>query len=159
MDDLNGPGQVDAWIPLKLSLIAHRKIFKLKRLAGFKTLRDARGCVASLFLFTLQNAWRDGNLAAWEVADIEQFLEWEGDAGGLVSALQECGNDGEPGFLDKNMKVKDWEFHANRLIDGRLGRKNRHYKSRGVVPPPEKGLTPKEIADAEIKRRARLQGA
>ena len=163
MDIDTSPGQVDAWIPLKLSLLNHRKIFKLRRLAKFETRREAIGCVVSLILFTLQNAWKDGDLSPWTKEDLEEFLEWRGEPGYLIEALQNCGKDdeAEPGFL-VGMKVNDWEVHAKRLIDGRLGRKDRYWRARGGPPQPQvkpklDGPTPKEKADAEIERRKKTE--
>ncbi len=123
----------DTWIPVKKSIITHRKTYKLKRLAGFKTRREAIGCVVMLLMFTLENAWRDGDLSHWDPLDIEHNLEWTGEPGRLISALQNCGKDNDEGETDAGfltgMRVNDWEQHVARLIDNRAGRTARHERS------------------------------
>src|SRR3990167_436699 len=130
----NPNGRMEPYVPLYASLLKHRKIFALKRMLNLRTRREAVGIVGTLFLLTLESAWSNGDLGQYAPADLEELLEWDGEAGEMVRALQECGN-GSTGFLD-GMKVNDWAQINKRLIDGRAGRKLRHDRMRGAPPKP-----------------------
>lgn len=147
----------DNYVPLKVSLLEHHKLLRLRRLAGLQHKRDAVGIVTTLFVEALKRSWKDGDLSRYDERDIEEFLEWDGEPGALIKALQECGgrdqDTGEdvPGFL-VGLKINDWTVHAKRLIDGRVGRQERHLRDledRRLERPKPKRRQPDAKAKAD----------
>lgn len=144
----------DTYVPLKVSILGHHKLLRLRRMAGLKHKRDAVGVVATLFLETLKRDWQGGDLSKYDPLDIEEFLEWDGEPGGLIKALQECGGynedtkEIEPGFLI-GLRVNDWGVHAKRLIDQRVGRRERYDRTR--APGTEEPRPRRPEVDAKKK--------
>lgn len=156
----NPDGRWEPYVRVFISILRHRKTLRLRRILGLKTRREAVGLVVALFLFTLENAWQDGDLSKYAPEDIEEQLEWGGEEGELIRALQECGRDkerDEPGFL-VGLKVNDWAGINKRLIDGRTGRQDRRTRMRAPAGPaisrgPAQRPDPKVRALEELKRR------
>ena len=114
------------WVAIDEDLPDHKKTFNLRKALKLKKKRDAVGLIGVLLIFTLRNAWRDGNLEQYGSFGIAEACEWDGDPEELVKALRECGGkkDGkkQPGFLD-GWVVHNWVEKANKLIRDRLYRK------------------------------------
>lgn len=128
----NSDGRWEPYVPIYVSVVEHRKTLAFRRMLGLGTRREALGVLVALWLFTLKNAWQDGDLGKYAVEDIEEDLEWEGEAGEMVRALTEAG------FLDKHRKVNDWAAINKRLIDGRVGRRERYERTKA----PANGARP-----------------
>lgn len=119
------------WIPIDDDLPNHHKTARLRRLTGVKTKREAISFLVSLWLYTLKVAWRDADLSAYGVEGIEEELEWSGEPGKLVHALQNCGKPGpdgtlEPGFLERGtLVVHGWVERNSKLIRDRIYREDK----------------------------------
>jgi len=161
---MSGSSEVGSpFVQIKLSLRGHPKLLKLRRLLQLPHRRDALGIVTDLFLFALEQAWADGDLSCFDDDDLEERLEWDGDRGALIAALQNCGREletgeAEPGFL-VGKRVHDWVPHNKRLIDGRLLRKERRGGPAPSSPSPRRAQGPDPKAKAaELLRKRGVAG-
>ncbi len=101
-----------AWIEFHDDIWEHHKTERLSDLLGLPIVYTV-GHLASLWHFTLRNAWRDADLAPWGEKGIERGARWVGDPGKFVAAARECG------FLDGTI-VHGWMDRAGKLVQDRL---------------------------------------
>jgi hypothetical protein len=118
------------WFKVRTDLARHPKTRKLGLL-----LKNREAVAFPLRLFTY---CADGRIAGGELAIdvLEEALEWRGTRGELVQALLDCGEPGEPGFLepvDGGYLVHDWE-EENAAIVAKFQRDAK--KPRGNRPRP-----------------------
>jgi len=106
-----------AWIESHDDVWEHHKTIRLSRALGI-TKAQAVGHLHALWHFTLRNAWRDADLSAWGIEEIERVTFWEGEKGVFINALQEVG------FLD-GFTVHGWLERAGRLVGDRLRNEKR----------------------------------
>lgn len=137
---------MSTWVAIDEDLPDNDKTFNLRRILGLKKKRDAVGLIACLFIFTLRNAWKDGNLEQYGAFGIAEACEWDGDPDDLVQALRDCGGvkDGkkQSGFLDEWV-VHNWVKKANKLIRDRLYRENQKVaktKGKSIISPEAREL-------------------
>lgn len=113
-----------------------------------KTRRAARllGVCAPQVVGHLQFLWwwclsyaQEGDLSAYEPADIADAAGWEGDPDALIEALLTCGANGNPGFLERSddgvLHVHDWWDYAGKLIERRQANAERMRKARAAHVP------------------------
>lgn len=110
-----------SWIESHQELRNHPKTRKAARLAGI-TRRDLVGALHFLWWWALDYA-QSGDLTSFDTAELEAEMEWEGEPGGLLRALTECGQGGGPGFLERktdgHLLIHDWWDYAGKLIEKR----------------------------------------
>jgi len=117
-----------AWIESHQELEMHQKTRKLARTLSL-SIPSAIGTLHLLWWFTLEQAWRNGNLSMYDDASIESACRWQGNEGDLIKALQESG------FLD-GKKVHDWLDFAGRLVKDRIAYEKANGKRKKTVRKP-----------------------
>lgn len=110
-----------AWIEFHDDIWDHYKILRLCKMTNLEDT-NAVGKLASLWHFTLRNAWRDANLEQWGDDAIEAACRWRGEPGLFVKALRECG------FMD-GFTVHGWLERAGRLVNDRIYNEKRRKSS------------------------------
>jgi len=130
-----------SWLAVQDDLPDQAKLRTLAKLLGLRSKVEAVGYVVFLWIFTLKNAWRDGNLEPWGDDGIEDACSWRGEPGVLVQALRECGKEKNGakggGFLD-GFVVHDWMERQRLLIRSRLW----HESHRKKAPAGSAGKPP-----------------
>ena len=124
-----------AWIEAHQELRNHPKTKKAARLLGISRPQMI-GHLFCLWWWCLDYS-ANGNLAAFDNADIADGAEWDGDPDRFVQSLIECGPSGRPGFLVDNgngLEVKDWCDYGGKYItkrdQGRERQRNFRTKKR-----------------------------
>ena len=124
-----------AWIEAHQELRNHPKTKKAARLLGISRPQMI-GHLFCLWWWCLDYS-ANGNLAAFDNADIADGAEWDGDPDRFVQSLIECGPSGRPGFLVDNgngLEVKDWCDYGGQDItkrdQGRERQRNFRTKKR-----------------------------
>lgn len=115
-----------AWIELHQGLAQHHKLRRIKRSLGVG-IAQAVGHVALFWTWALDAA-PDGDLSAFELVDIAEQAEWEGDPDTFVEALVSAG------LLDREdgrLVIHDWMEYAGRLVEKRRTDAERKRMSRG----------------------------
>src|SRR5690606_21973542 len=89
----------------------------------------------------------DGDLSAYDAADIAEAVMWDGDPDQFIEALINCGPAGKAGFLERDAQgrllVHDWHEYAGKLLEkreeareaGARGNHERWHVQRGIVDP------------------------
>lgn len=100
-----------AWIKVHEEIATH---YKTENLADQLKIPPAQaaGHLLFLWLFTVRNSWRYGDLSKWTDSAIERGSGWQGQPGILVAAFRESG------WLDGS-KVHDWGEVASAYIKQR----------------------------------------
>jgi len=111
-----------AWIESHDDVWEHHKTIRLCHALGISR-PQAVGHLHAMWHFTLRNAWKDADLSAWGVEEVERIVFWSGEKGAFVKALQEVG------FLD-GLVVHGWLERAGRLVYDR--RRNERRKKRQI---------------------------
>ena len=109
-----------AWIEAHQELRNHPKTKKAARLLGVSRPQMI-GHLFCLWWWCLDYS-ANGNLAAFDNADIADGAEWEGDPDRFVQSLIDCGPSNRPGFLVDNgagLEVKDWAEYGGKYITKR----------------------------------------
>jgi hypothetical protein len=101
----------------------HPKFARLKRTLGI-TKWGALGLLEGLWHFTGKFT-PHGDLGKYADAEIEAWLEWDGDPGALVSALITCGWVDEN--VDHRLIVHDWHQHADDATKLAVKRSKRNF--------------------------------
>ena len=124
-----------AWIEAHQELRNHPKTKKAARLLGVSR-PQLIGHLFCLWWWCLDYS-ANGNLAAFDNADIADGAEWDGDPDRFVQSLIECGPSDRPGFLVDNgngLEVKDWCDYGGKYItkrdQGRERQRNFRIKKR-----------------------------
>ena len=124
-----------AWIEAHQELRNHPKTKKAARLLGISRPQMI-GHLFCLWWWCLDYS-ANGNLAAFDNADIADGAECDGDPDRFVQSLIECGPSGRPGFLVDNgngLEVKDWCDYGGKYItkrdQGRERQRNFRTKKR-----------------------------
>jgi hypothetical protein len=84
---------------------------------------QAVGHLHSLWHFTLENAWRDGNLEKWKERGVAEAARWRKDPGDFMAAMQKA-------ELMDGFAIHDWLDRAGLLVRERL-RKEAVRKGKG----------------------------
>lgn len=150
-----------AWIESHDTLARHPKTLRAARLAGV-AVPQIIGHLHLLWWFALDYAG-DGDLSAYEAADLEDAMMWPGEGGALVAALCNAGVRGAPGFLEAvtrssasrdnaepNYLIHDWHHYAGRLIEKREANaeRNRQYRAnKAKKQQPEQGKRARDTAE------------
>lgn len=150
-----------AWIESHDTLARHPKTLRAARLAGV-AVPQIIGHLHLLWWFALDYAG-DGDLSAYEAADLEDAMMWSGEGGALVAALCNAGVRGAPGFLEAVTRssasrdnaepyylIHDWHHYAGRLIEKREANaeRNRQYRAnKAKKQPPEQGKRARDTAE------------
>jgi len=134
-----------AWIESHDNLKDHPKTRRAARLLGV-SVPTIIGHLHLLWHWCLSYA-EDGDLSAYDAADIAEAAMWSGDPDQFVEALLNCGPAGKKGFLERDdqgrLLVHDWMDYAGELImkreelreAGARGNHERWHVRRGVVDP------------------------
>ena len=124
-----------AWIEAHQELRNHPKTKKAARLLGISRPQMI-GHLFCLWWWCLDYS-ANGNLSAFDNADIADGAEWEGDPDRFVHSLIDCGPSNRPGFLVDNgagLEVKDWSEYGGKYItkrdQGRERQRNFRTKKR-----------------------------
>ena len=124
-----------AWIEAHQELRNHPKTKKAARLLGISRPQMI-GHLFCLWWWCLDYS-ANGNLAAFDNADIADGAEWEDDPDRFVKSLIDCGPSNRPGFLVDNgdgLEVKDWAEYGGKYItkrdQGRERQRNFRTKKR-----------------------------
>ncbi len=124
-----------AWIEAHQELRNHPKTKKAARLLGVSRPQMI-GHLFCLWWWCLDYS-ANGNLAAFDNADIADGAEWDGDPDRFVQSLIECGPSDRPGFLVDNgagLEVKDWCDYGGKYVtkrdQGRERQRNFRIKKR-----------------------------
>lgn len=107
-----------AWIESHDGIVKHPKVFELSTELSIDKA-TAVGLLHLLWHFTIQYAWKTGDLSKFSKESICDFMGWEGDADTLFQALNVCG------WMD-DMKVHDWDeytLHYNLMMESQERRK------------------------------------
>lgn len=118
-----------AWIESHQGLPSHPKTKKLRRLLNIST-PTAVGHLHMFWWWAMDHA-QDGDLSRYDVFDIADACEWEGDAHQLFHAL--C----EARFIeciDTRYVIHDWYEYAGKLIELRKKDAERKKNSRNKRP-------------------------
>lgn len=106
-----------AYVEAHASLREHPKTKKLARLLNISRAQ-AIGHMLCLWWWCQEYA-DDGNLSAYELEDIAEAADWDGDAAGFVDALLTCGTKDRAGFLAKHddgtLVINDWMEYGGKL--------------------------------------------
>jgi hypothetical protein len=133
-----------AWIESHQELRQHPKVIKTARALGVSKAAMI-GHLHCLWWWALDYA-QDGNLSAFDAADIAEAADWEGDAQVFVDALfvsARIGN--KPGLLeiiDGDLCIHDWWDYAGKLIDKRKTDAERKRQGRRKDSPETSGGHP-----------------
>lgn len=145
-----------AWIESHQTLARHPKTRKLARLLDIP-VPQVLGHLHLLWWWATDYA-QDGDLTAFDNADIADGAMWEGDPDGFIKALAECGAGGNVGFLeltDLGYMIHDWDEYAGKLIERRKVDAERKKSSR----QPRDGNTPSLLkADTSSGHPTDIQG-
>lgn len=109
-----------AWIESHQTLARHPKTRKLARMLDI-CIPQVIGHLHCLWWWATDYA-QDGDLTAFDNADIADGALWEGDPDTFIKALAECGAGGNAGFLDigdLGYTIHDWDEYAGKLIERR----------------------------------------
>jgi len=141
-----------AWIESNQELARHPK---LARLAGRLeiTRRDAVGLMHLLWWWCLDYA-PEGDLSGFNPEEIAAAVDWTGDPGDLLAALQNVPGTGggrpAPGFINDDLTVHDWHDYAGKLIERRRANAERKRIARaGGNVAKKKSDPPKQKENAE----------
>jgi hypothetical protein len=114
------------WIPIDQSLIRHPKVKKLSRLLKISK-HEAIGYLVFLWSWCLEFA-QDGNITKYEIEDISDGCEWEGEPEDLISALIDCK------LIIKTEKnellINDWSEYAGKCFKDKEKTAERQKKFR-----------------------------
>src|SRR5690606_22136242 len=134
-----------AWIESHDNLKDHPKTRRAARLLGV-SVPTIIGHLHLLWHWCLSYA-EDGDLSAYDAADIAEAVMWDGDPDQFIEALINCGPAGKAGFLERDAQgrllVHDWHEYAGKLIAkreeareaGARGNHERWHVQRGIVDP------------------------
>jgi hypothetical protein len=138
----------------------HPKFARLKRTLGIPKW-GALGVLETLWHFTGKFT-PHGNLGKYSDAEIEAWLEWDGESGALISTLVTCG--WVDADAEHRLVVHDWHQHADDATKLAVKRSNRNFvtaKSRHCgdadegmdakrrLPEPESDPEPEPDAEPE----------
>lgn len=123
-----------AWIESHQSMAAHPKTRVAARELGISRAALI-GHLHMLWWWALDYA-PDGDLSGYNVLDIADAADWEGDSEAFVQALTDCGRGGRPGYLetstDGRMVIHDWMEYAGKLVERREANAQRMREKRAA---------------------------
>jgi len=115
-----------AWIESHQTLWRHPKTQKAARLAGV-SLHEMIGLLHCFWWWSLDYA-EDGNLDAFDPADVESAVGWTGETGALWEAWTQAGFIDV--FADDASTIHDWDQYIGRLLEKRELSRQRAQTSR-----------------------------
>jgi len=135
-----------------------------------KTLRAARilgisrpqliGHLLCLWWWAQAYAPVDGDLSAFDAADLADAAEWAGDPETFVNALVACGRGGG-GFLDDRgggLRINDWEDYGGKVHTKRSQGAERARRFREKRSDPAPGPVPGAAVPAAVPAAAQPDG-
>lgn len=125
MPPLSGLGCDMAWIESHQTLWRHPKTQKAARLAAVN-LHEMIGLLHCLWWWSLDYA-EDGDLDAFDPADVEAAVGWTGEMGALWGAWVQAGFIEE---TDAGATIHDWDVYIGRLLEKRAESRHRAQVSR-----------------------------
>lgn len=121
-----------AWIESNQELGRHPKSKRAARILNI-SVPAIIGHLHFLWWWCLEYA-QDGDLSDYDVQDIADAANWEGDPEEFVQALLDCGPGDSLGFLERDeyghLHVHDWMDYAGRLIEKRQANAKRMKNAR-----------------------------
>lgn len=121
------------WIESHQSLRSHPKIKKAARIACINEF-EMIGRLHCLWWWALDYA-PDGDLTNYTDDDIEDAVDWSGERGLFVTALTDCGFNGNGGLIDvtrESRVIHDWHEYGGRLLEKRQANKERMREKRAM---------------------------
>ncbi len=112
-----------AWIELHQTLPTNKKTMRLESLLKAKT-PQVIGHLCMLWLWAIDNA-QDGNLKDFLPAEIAKVAGWDKSPEIFIDALRMSG------FVDRDMRIHDWDEYIGKLIEKRKTDAERKRTSRG----------------------------
>jgi hypothetical protein len=106
----------------------HPKTKKLARLLGLN-IRETIGLLHVFWWWVILYA-PDGDTSPFTDEDIDDGCGWTGKKASLRGALTDCGTGGQPGFVDPDGKVHDWEEYGGKLWRRREANRERMCAAR-----------------------------
>ena len=104
---------------MKMAATRSPKFRRLMRVTGMNRA-TAAGTLELLWLFAMEQA-PAGDVGRWSDDDLEAELDWQGQAGELITALLQCG------WLDESanhrLVIHDWADHLPEFLQKRVVRK------------------------------------
>jgi hypothetical protein len=127
-----------AWLESHQSLLNHHKTRKAARLLDMPRVHLC-GHLHALWWWAIDYA-EDGDVSAFDAADLADAAEYDGDAEAFVTALTECGPGGRHGFLERTddgrLVIHDWYDYAGKLIERRKADRERKHSTRKPADTP-----------------------
>jgi hypothetical protein len=143
-----------AYVEAHASLREHPKTKKLARLLNISRA-SAIGHLLCLWWWCQEYA-DDGDLSAYEPADIAEAADWDGDASVFVEALLTCGMKDRAGFLarteDDALLVNDWQEYGGKLSIKRQQARERMRTMRNKENPVTRNTS---VTDENVTRNVR----
>lgn len=116
-----------AWLESHQTLARHPKTRKAARLLGIG-VPAMIGHLHLVWYWALDYA-QDGDVSAYEPADIAEAAMWAGDPDVFMSALIKCGVKGT-GFITSDLQIHEWMDYAGKVIVQRKADAERKRNSR-----------------------------
>lgn len=121
-----------AWLESHQSLLNHHKTRKAARMLEMPRVHLC-GHLHALWWWAIDYA-EDGDVTAFDAADLADASEYTGDAEAFIAALTDCGPGGKHGFLERTddgrLVIHDWYEYAGKLIERRKADRERKQSSR-----------------------------
>ena len=110
------------YIEVHSELTRHPKTKRLRRLLGIPVIY-AKAHLVEIWTWAMDYA-PNGDLTKYDVFDIAEAAEWEGDPEAFLAALLDCGINGGAGFLERTesglLIIHDWHRYGGRLLISRF---------------------------------------
>lgn len=112
------------WIASRTNLGGHKKLYALCKELKIDA-PTAVGHLHYLWWWTILNRSEEGDLIGLFPKDIAQAAKYEKEPKRFLEALKKCG------WIDRDMKIHDWQSHAGPLLKSRE-RKKRWNNAHGT---------------------------
>jgi len=136
----------------KRGVIDHPKFARLKRALGTNKAATL-GYLETLWQFVGRYT-PQGNIGKYSDDEIEAWIEWDGEDGGLVAALVKCG------WLDTDpthrLIVHDWASHADSMCHAALCKETLLFASGEVPYLPHEGFSGSTRARIQAEYRVKF---
>jgi hypothetical protein len=137
-----------AWIESHQELRGHPKLELAAELLGIPEVYLA-GHLHYLWYWAMDYA-QEGDITKYKSVQIAKAAGWPGDAEKFVDALENCGAEGQPGFLERSpdgrLLIHDWFEYGGKLLEVRKQNadKQRAWRNRnkkGDITPTSRTKT------------------